>query len=74
LEFNALPKGPALFTQGKTFWSTSHFNVSMQGLHNIKSLDTTKRGVRGWKEVQRQGEDRVTLCISLLCPQNFAPA
>jgi hypothetical protein len=23
--------------------------------------DTTKRGVRGWKEAQRQGEDRVTL-------------
>jgi hypothetical protein len=28
--------------------------------------DTSKRGVRGWKEAQRQGEDRVTLLISLL--------
>jgi hypothetical protein len=24
-------------------------------------MDTTERGVRGWKEAQRQGEDRVTL-------------
>jgi hypothetical protein len=27
---------------------------------------TTERGVRGWKEAQRQGEDRVTLRISLM--------
>jgi hypothetical protein len=29
-------------------------------------MDTTKRGLKGWKEAQRQGEDRVTLRISLL--------
>jgi hypothetical protein len=28
--------------------------------------DTTKRGVRGCKEAQKQGEDRVTLRISLI--------
>jgi len=28
--------------------------------------DTTERGDRGWKEPQRQGEDRVTLWITLL--------
>ncbi len=28
--------------------------------------DTTKRAVRGWKEAQRQGEDKVTLRISLI--------
>jgi hypothetical protein len=28
--------------------------------------DTTKKGFRGWKEAQRQGEDRVTLPISLI--------
>jgi len=28
--------------------------------------DSTKRGVRRWKEAQRQGEDRVNLRISLL--------
>ncbi len=28
--------------------------------------DTTERGDRGWKEVQRQGEDKVTLQITLL--------
>jgi hypothetical protein len=27
--------------------------------------DTTERGVRGWKEAQREGEDKVTLRISL---------
>jgi len=31
-------------------------------------MDTTKRGVRRWKEVQRQGEDKVSLRISLLVP------
>jgi len=31
-------------------------------------MDTTKRGVRGWKEAQRQGEDKVNLLISLLVP------
>jgi len=30
--------------------------------------DTTERGDRGWKEAQRQGEDRVTVQITLLCP------
>jgi len=29
-------------------------------------MDTTKRGVTGWKEAQRQGEHRVTLSISLV--------
>jgi hypothetical protein len=29
-------------------------------------MDTTKRGVKGWKEDQRQGEDRMNLQISLL--------
>jgi hypothetical protein len=29
--------------------------------------DTTESGDRGWKEAQRQGEDRVTLLITLLC-------
>jgi hypothetical protein len=28
--------------------------------------DTTERGDRGWKQGQRQGEDRVTLLITLL--------
>jgi hypothetical protein len=28
--------------------------------------DTTKRWDRGWKEAQRQGEDRVTLPITLI--------
>ncbi len=28
--------------------------------------DTIERGDRGWKEAQRQGEDRVTLRITLL--------
>jgi len=28
--------------------------------------DTTERGVRGWKEAQRRGEDWVTLWISLI--------
>ncbi len=28
--------------------------------------DTTERGYRGWKEAQRQGEDRVTLPITLI--------
>jgi hypothetical protein len=29
---------------------------------------TTKKGDRGWKQAQRQGEDRVTLQITLLWP------
>ncbi len=29
---------------------------------------STERGDRGWKQAQRQGEDRVTLQITLLCP------
>jgi hypothetical protein len=29
-------------------------------------MDTTKKKVRGWKEAQRQDEDRVTLQISLI--------
>jgi hypothetical protein len=28
--------------------------------------DTTKKGLKGWKEAQRQGEDRVILRISLI--------
>jgi hypothetical protein len=31
-------------------------------------MDTTETGVRGWKEAPRQGEDRVTLRISLISP------
>jgi len=30
-------------------------------------VDTTERGERGWKRAQRQGEDRVTLQITLMC-------
>jgi hypothetical protein len=33
--------------------------------------DTTERGNRGLKHAQRQGEDRVTLQITLLFPVNF---
>jgi hypothetical protein len=29
--------------------------------------DTTERGDRGWKEAQREGENRVTLRITLWC-------
>jgi hypothetical protein len=29
-------------------------------------VDTTERGEKGWQEAQRQGEDRVTLQITLL--------
>jgi hypothetical protein len=32
----------------------------------IISLEPCERGDRGWKETQRQGEDRVTLWITLL--------
>jgi hypothetical protein len=33
--------------------------------------DTTKRAVRGWKRGWSQGEDRVTLRISLVCIQKY---
>jgi hypothetical protein len=31
-------------------------------------VDTTERGDRGWKQAQREGEDRVTLLITRLDP------
>jgi len=34
-------------------------------------VDTTERGDGGWKQAQRQGENRVTLRISLLCDTRF---
>jgi hypothetical protein len=39
-------------------------------------VDTSERGDRGWKEAQRQGDDRVTLQITLLCdpPATSAPS
>jgi hypothetical protein len=29
-------------------------------------MDTTERGIGGWKQAQRQGEDRVTLELTLM--------
>jgi hypothetical protein len=34
--------------------------------------DTTERGDRGWKDAQRQGEDKVTLQITQICTINFS--
>jgi hypothetical protein len=34
-------------------------------------MDTIERGDRGWKQAQRQGEDMVTLQITLLFSQDF---
>ncbi len=40
------------------------FSISCRDLIKFPYFaDTTKRGVRGWKEAQRQGEDRVTFGI-----------
>jgi len=33
--------------------------------------DTTERGDRGWKQAQRQGEEKVTLQITLMCRVTF---
>jgi len=43
------------------------FNISYLDLIKFPYfVDTTKRGDNGWKEAQRQGEDKVTLQIILL--------
>jgi hypothetical protein len=34
-------------------------------------VDTTERGDRGWKEAQRQGEDRVTFTGNSIVQPNF---
>ncbi len=47
-------------------------NISISYWDLLKCLyfaDTTERGDKGWKEAQRQGEDRVTLWISLFYPE-----
>jgi hypothetical protein len=43
-------------------WSISYWDL----LKSLYFADTTERGDRGWKEAQRQGEDRVTLWITLI--------
>jgi hypothetical protein len=41
-------------------------------LKGLYFADTTERGDRGWKEeAQRQGEDRVTLRITLICKLKY---
>jgi hypothetical protein len=42
--------------------SISHWDL----LKYFHFMETTERGVRGWKEAQTQGEDRVILRITLL--------
>jgi len=42
------------------------FNISYPDLIKLPNFaDLTQRGDRGWKEAQREGEDRMTLWISL---------
>jgi hypothetical protein len=51
------------------FWG---FDISYWDLIKFPYFaDTTKRGVRGWKRGWRQGEERVTLQISLVCSQKY---
>jgi len=48
------------------------FSMSYSDLIKFPSFaNTTKRGARGWKEAQRQGEDGVTLRITLLYSQEL---
>ncbi len=48
--------------------SSSYWDL-LKGLY---FADTTERGDRGWKEeAQRQGEDRVTLRITLICKLKY---
>jgi hypothetical protein len=43
------------------------FNVSYWDLIlKIQFVDTIERGDRGWKEAQRQGEDRVIRQITII--------
>jgi hypothetical protein len=50
------------------------FSISYWDLIKIPYFaDTTERGDRWWKEAQRQGEDRVTLEITLM-PQVNVPS
>ncbi len=41
---------------------------------NLYFADTTERGDRGWHEAQRQMEDRVTLCITLIATNDQTEA
>jgi hypothetical protein len=47
-----------------------HFILRFSKIFLLIHMDTTKRGVRGWKEAQRQDEHRVNLRISLITLQN----
>jgi hypothetical protein len=49
-----------------------NFSISYWDLIKISYFaDTTERGDRGWKQAQRQGEEKVTLQITLLCRVKF---
>jgi hypothetical protein len=53
------------------------YNISYWDLIKFSYFaDTSERGDRGWKEAQRQGDDRVALEITLLCdpPTTSAPS